>query len=138
MMPARIGERLAAFLHEVNPIMLGTSRGDGTVHLTPVWFEYRDGNIWINGAASRDWLTHLRRDDRASLLVVDGRQILRRAEMQGRVVSIAHDEGNVQINRLAQRYRGRDFGSHGDERITVQIELVRVTGADGQIAWDVD
>jgi PPOX class probable F420-dependent enzyme len=136
--PAPIGPRLEAFLREVNPVIVGTTRGDGSVHLTPLWFEFRDRFVWINGAASRDWLVHLRRDDRVTLLVVDRKQILRRAEMQGRVVAITPDDGNAQINRLSQRYVGRDFGSRRDLRITAQIEPLRVSGADGQKAWDVE
>jgi hypothetical protein len=81
----RIGPRLEAFLGEVNPVVLGTTRRDGSVHLTPLWYEYREGSVWINGAASRDWLVHLRRDDRVSLLIVDRQRILRRAEILGRV-----------------------------------------------------
>lgn len=121
----RIGQRLEGFLREVNPVMVGTTRQDGSVHLTPLWFEYREGFIWINGAASRDWLVHLRRDDRVTLLVVDRQRILRRAEMLGRVVAITPDDGNAQINRLSQRYNGRDFGSRREPRITVQIEPLR-------------
>ena len=134
----QIGQRLAAFLQEVNPIVLGTTRADGSLHLTPLWFECRDGFIWINGAASRDWLEHLRRDDHPTLLVVDRRQILRRAEILGSVVAITPDEEFAQINRLSQRYLGRDFGSRRDQRITVQIEPLRVGGADGQQPWDLE
>lgn len=137
-MPERVGARLEGFLREINPIIIGTSRSDGSVHLTPLWFEYRDGFVWINGAASRDWLAHLRRNSQVSLLVVDRERILRRAELLGRVVAITPDELNVQINRLSQRYSGRDFGGRDEQRITVQIELVRVSGADGQEGWDVN
>ena len=132
----RPGARLEKFLAEVNPIVLGTTRTDGSVHLTPLWFEHRDGFIWINGAASRDWLVHLRRDDRVSMLVVDRSKILRRAEILGRVVAITPDDEFTQINRLARRYVGRDFGSRREQRITVQIEPLRVGGADGQASWD--
>jgi hypothetical protein len=135
-MPTHVGQRLQGFLGEVNPIVLGTTRGDGSIHLTPLWFEYRDGFVWINGAASRDWLAHLRRDDRVTLLVVDRRQILRRAEMLGRVVAITPDDDYGQISRLSQRYVGREFGSRREQRITVQIETLRVSGADGQKSWD--
>ena len=136
-MAGRIGPRLKRFLDEVNPVVLGTTRSDGSVHLTPLWFEYQDGFVWINGAASRDWLAHLRRDDRVTLLVVDRQRILRRAELLGRVVAITPDHENVEISRLAQRYVGRDFGSRREQRITVQIEPLRVSGADGQEPWDV-
>jgi PPOX class probable F420-dependent enzyme len=134
----RIGPRLEAFLHEVNPVVLGTTRQDGSVHLTPLWFELRDGSLWINGAASRDWLVHLRRDDRVSLLIVDRARFLRRAEILGRVVAITPDDDYTQINRLAQRYSGRDFSSRRDQRITVQIEPFRVEGAEMQQPWDVE
>jgi len=136
-MPAPVGQRLEGFLREVNPVVVGTTRQDGSVHLTPLWFEYREGFVWINGAASRDWLVHLRRDDRVTLLVVDRQRILRRAEMLGRVVAITPDDGNAQINRLSQRYNGRDFGSRRELRITVQIEPLRVSGANGQEPWDI-
>lgn len=132
----RIGARLATFLREVNPVVLGTTRQDGSVHLTPLWFEFRDDCIWINGAASRDWLVHLRRDDRVSLLVVDRERFLRRAEILGRVVAITPDDEYVQINRLSQRYSGRDFRSRHDQRITVQIEPLRVGGSEMQEPWD--
>lgn len=117
-------------------MVIGTTRGDGSVHLTPLWFEYREGFVWINGAASRDWLVHLRRDDRVTLLVVDRQRILRRAEMLARVVAITPDDENAQINRLSQRYNGRDFGSRREQRITVQVHPLRIAGSDGQTPWD--
>ena len=132
------GPRLEGFLNEVNPVVLGTTRQDGSIHLTPLWFEYRDGSLWINGASTRDWLGHVRRNDSATLLVVDRKQILRRAEILGRVVAITRDDDFAQINRLSRRYMGRDFGSRRDQRITVQIEALRVGGADGQQGWDVE
>ena len=58
--------------------------------------------------------------------------------MKQSVAAITPDDGNVQINRLSQRYSGRDFGSRREQRITVQIEPVRVGGAEGQEPWDVE
>jgi hypothetical protein len=52
------------------------------------------------------------------------------------VVAITPDDDYAQINRLSQRYLGRDFGSRREQRITVQIEPLRVSGADGQEPWD--
>jgi len=131
------GPRLEGFLNEVNPVVVGTTRQDGSIHLTPLWYEYRDGSLWINGASTRDWLGHLRRNDSVTLLVVDRKQILRRAEILGRVIAITSDDDFAQINRLARRYMGRDFGSRRDQRITVQIEALHIGGADGQ-EWDVE
>jgi hypothetical protein len=135
--PMEIGPRLQAFFAEINPVVIATHRSDGTVHLTPLWYEYRAGSIWINGAASRDWLEHLQRDDRLSLIVVDRQDIQRRVELLGRVLAITSDDDFAQINRLSQRYVGRDFRSRRDQRITVQIEPMRAAGADGQQEWDV-
>ena len=70
-MSLQYGERLGAFLAEPLPVTLATTRTDGTGKLAPVWYEYRDGLIWLNGGPKR-WFRHMQRDPRATLLVVDG------------------------------------------------------------------
>jgi hypothetical protein len=71
-----------------------------------------------------------------TLLVADRQRILRRAEIAGRVVAITPDDDNAEINRLSQRYSGRDFGSRREQRVTVQIEPIRVGGAEMQEPWN--
>ena len=63
-MPLQFGPRLKAFLDQPLPITIGTTRKDGSVQMAPVWYEYRDGQIWLNGGPTRDWVKHLQRDPR--------------------------------------------------------------------------
>src|ERR1051326_6304011 len=54
-----IGPRLRAFLEEPLPVVLGTTRRDKSVQMTPLWYEYRDGQICLNGAPRpRPFLAH--------------------------------------------------------------------------------
>jgi hypothetical protein len=52
-MAVRIGPRLDAFLGEVMPAIIGTRRTDGSVQINPVWFEYKDGKVLLNGGENR-------------------------------------------------------------------------------------
>ncbi|MDQ3810233.1 MAG: pyridoxamine 5'-phosphate oxidase family protein, partial [Chloroflexota bacterium] len=82
-MSVRIGPRLQAFFEEALPITIGTTRGDGRVQLNPVWYEYREGEIWLNGGPNRGWLRHMQRDPRVTLLLVDPANMFRWAQIQG-------------------------------------------------------
>src|SRR5437660_5569835 len=54
-MALQFGPRLKALLDEPLPIIVGTTRRDGSVQMVPVWYEYGDGQIWLNGGRNRAW-----------------------------------------------------------------------------------
>src|SRR5213592_1925145 len=85
-MALQIGPRLQAFFDEPLPIIMGTTRRDGTVQMHPLWYEYSDGLIVLNGRPARDWFKHLQRDGRASLLLIDSSRMFRWANIQARLV----------------------------------------------------
>ena len=74
-MAIQFGPRLKAFTDEALPIVLGTVRRDGSVQMNPLWYEYRDGQIWLTGGEKRGWFTHVRRDPRVTLLLLDPRNM---------------------------------------------------------------
>jgi PPOX class probable F420-dependent enzyme len=131
------GERLQSFLKEKMPVVLSTTRQDGSVQSVPVWYEYADGSILINGGPTRDWLRHLRRDGRVTLLFVDPTNMFRWAQIQGRLGTVSEDPGGEHINHLSHRYFERDYPGPRTDRLTIQIEPVRVTGGDNREPWDV-
>ena len=63
--------------------MLATLRTDGTVLLSPVYHEWRDGgfNIWVEQQNVK--ARHLRRDPRATILVAESDPPLRAVEVRG-------------------------------------------------------
>ena len=63
--PADLGDLLAAPLVAV----LATYKMDGSVLLSPVWHQWRDGGFDVVVGPNDIKLKHLRRDQRASVLV---------------------------------------------------------------------
>jgi PPOX class probable F420-dependent enzyme len=136
-MSLQIGPRLKAFFDEPLPMTVGTTRRDGTVQMTPVWYEYRDGQIWLNGGPKRDWFKHLRRDPRVTLFVVDPKNMFRWAQIQGRLADTDAEGGDDHIERLSQRYTGGPYRNPKVDRLIVRIEPDRITGMESGQPWDV-
>ncbi|HEV8633905.1 MAG TPA: TIGR03618 family F420-dependent PPOX class oxidoreductase [Chloroflexota bacterium] len=137
-MALRIGPRLRAFLDEVYPAVIGTARRDGTVVMTPLWFEYADGQIWLNGGPNRAWLKRMQRTGRVSLLFLDPRNMFRYALVQGRLVGVTADGADAHIERLARRYTGGPYQGPKTDRLIVRIEPTKVTGGEMGQPWDVE
>jgi PPOX class probable F420-dependent enzyme len=131
----RIPPRLDAFAQEVMPVIVGTKRTDGTVQLTPVWFECADGVIWLNGAETRDWLRHARRDGTVTLLLIDPKNMWRYAQLIGRFTDVVADDGGVHIDRLGHRYRGAAYRGPKTGRVKIRFEPDRITGGEGGRPW---
>jgi PPOX class probable F420-dependent enzyme len=136
-MALQFGPRLKAFLDEPIPISIGTTRRDGSVQLTPAWYEYRDGQIWLNGGPNRDWFKHMRRDPRVSLLVLDPKNMFRWAQIQGRLASYTTEGADDHIERLSQRYTGGPYRNPKIDRLIIRIDPERVTGGENWQPWDV-
>jgi len=136
-MSLQIGPRLKALFDEPLPIIVGTTRRDGSVQMTPVWYEYRDGQIWLNGGPKRDWVKHIKRDPRVSLLVPDPKNMFRWAQLQGRLVDTSLEGGDDHIERLSQRYTGGPYRNPKVDRLIVRIDPERVTGMESGQHWDV-
>jgi PPOX class probable F420-dependent enzyme len=136
-MPLQFGPRLKAFLDEPLPITVGTTRRDGSVQLNPVWYEYRDGQIWLNGGPRRGWFQHMRRDPRVTLYVADPKNMWRWAQIQGRLASSATDGADDHIEHLSQRYTSGPYRNPKVDRLIIRVNPERVTGYEGGQPWDV-
>jgi PPOX class probable F420-dependent enzyme len=119
-------EDLGSFLEEPHVAVLATLRKDGSVLLSPVWHEWRDGgfNVWtgVNDVKAR----HLRRDPRATILVAESQHPLRGIEVRG-VARIAEGGAVETAVRIASRYIGREkgaayVGSAGGDDVIVRLE----------------
>jgi len=111
-------------------VVLGTKRDDGSVQLNPVWFELKDGFIWLNSNTNRTWPKNLQRDRDVTMLLVDPKTPDRYAQIRGRLVSLIPDPKHEVIDRLAHRYTGKKFRElePGEHRVTFKIRPVTVTG----------
>jgi PPOX class probable F420-dependent enzyme len=112
-------------------VTVATRRADGSVQLNPVWFELKDGFIWLNSNTSRTWPKNLQRDRDVTMLLVDPKVPDRYAQIRGRLVSLIPDPKHEVIDHLAERYTGKKFRElePGEHRVTLKIQPVTVTGA---------
>ena len=127
-MAIEVSPKLEALLKEPIPAIMSTTRRDGSVETAPVWFEFVDGRVWINGGTNRIWFKHLQRDPRLTLLFIDPKNMFRWASMEARMVKWADDPGGDHINHLSHRYFGRDYQNPRTGRIKIEIEPLRVHG----------
>jgi len=99
---------------------------DGSPQTTPVWIDYRDGEIWVNSAVGRQKDKNVRRDPRVAIAVMDPENPYRYVEVRGRVREITQDGADTHIDKMAQRYLGQDkypYRQPGEQRVLYKIRI---------------
>ena len=130
-----LGPDLERFLSEVMPAIVGTVRSASTVSIKPVWFEYRDGEIWLNGGPNRRWAQRARRTGRLSLFFLDPKNMWRHALIQCRVIEMTTEGADAHIDRLSIRYLGVPYRNPKVDRLIVRLEPTFVSGVNDRKPW---
>jgi PPOX class probable F420-dependent enzyme len=127
-------EDLGSLLDEPLVAVLATLRKDGSVLLSPVWHEWRDGGFDVWTGADDVKARHLRRDPRASILVAESQHPLRGVEVRGaaRIVEDGADESAV---RIAGRYLGPEKGAAYVRSVGGSDVIIRLEPGELR-AWD--
>ena len=114
--------------------VLATLRTDGTVLLSPVYHEWRDGgfNIWVEQQNVK--ARHLRRDARATILVAESDAPLRAVEIQGQARFIEEGVSEIAL-RIVTRYEGLEDAAADVEALRGADVIVRVEPGNIR-AWD--
>ena len=112
--------------------VLATYCRDGTVLLSPVWHEWRDGGFNVMTGNSDVKAAQLRRDPRASIVICEHSPPYRGAELRAsaQLMSAGADD----VIRIASRYLGRDAGVAYADSANDDL-LIRLTPGDLR-AWD--
>lgn len=113
--------------------VLATYRRDGTVLLSPVWHEWRDGGFQVVTGSHDVKAAQLRRDPRASIVVCEPIPPYRGVEVRCHARLLTAGAGTA-VKRIACRYLGAEAGaayaqSAGDDL------LIRLEPGDLR-AWD--
>ena len=98
-------------------------RPDGSPHSTVVWVDVDDEGVSFNTAWPRAKPRYLDADPRVSLVVLDPHDPYRWIAITG-TTTLVEEGANDQIDRLSQKYTGREkYASHrdGETRVTVRI-----------------
>jgi len=125
MPPAPLPPEIEAFLKKPNPAVVATIRPDGSPHSVATWYDWVDGLILLNMAASRARLAHIRRDPRVSLTVLDEDSWYTHVTLTGAVERIEDDPELVDIDRLALRYQGNRFRNREAARVSAWMRCER-------------
>jgi PPOX class probable F420-dependent enzyme len=124
-------EQLGELLERPFVAVLATYRPDGSVLLSPVWHEWRDGGFNVATGSGDIKVRHLRRDPRASIVVYEHEPPYRGIEVRGE--ARLEPPGDA-VRRIATRYLGEAGGaayaeSAGDDTL-IRLEPGRLR------AWD--
>ncbi len=90
--------------------VLATYRRDGTVLLSPVWHEWREGGFGVVTSSRDGKVAHLRRDPRASIVICEQSPPYRGIEVRGRARFVTARVGDA-VQRIASRYLGHEAGT---------------------------
>src|SRR5215469_593392 len=113
--------------------VLATYRPDGTVLLSPVWHEWRDGGFGVVTGSRDVKAAHLRRDSRASIVVCEHAPPYRGVELRctAQLITAGAHEA---VRRIASRYLGPQAGAAYAEGAGDDL-LIRLEPGDLR-AWD--
>lgn len=115
------------------PAVLATYRRDGTVLLSPVWHEWRDGGFDVATRSEGVKARHLRRDPRASLVVCEAAPPYRGVEARCHVRLVTAGVAET-ARRIASRYLGEEAGTAYAS--TAADDLVLRLEPEALRAWD--
>src|SRR5688500_12852024 len=127
-------EDVAALLAAPKCATLATYRRDGTVLLSPVWHEWRDGGFSVHLGAGGVNARLLGRDPRASIVVYDDLPPYGGVELRGQGRLTTEDE-RATLRPLAVRYLGESEGSAYADAADWEGVVLRLEPGELRI-WD--
>ena len=136
------GAELDAFLAEPWVAGLACLKENGYPYTVPVWYEWRDGAVWLVPRSGAVWAGYLRVHPRVSMTISEPQPPFRRALVEGVAREVvAQDAGtspDMIERRLAERYLGHQAASYlasPPRRDTVvRIEPEKITSWQGLVA----
>lgn len=111
------------FIRAGNFAALSTSMPDGSTQTQVMWVDADDTHLLINTEDGRQKQRNVERDPRVTVLVWDGENPYRYAEVRGTVVEMVRGpEARDHIDHLSDRYFGKPYsGTIRTERIIWRI-----------------
>ncbi|MEK7682989.1 MAG: TIGR03618 family F420-dependent PPOX class oxidoreductase [Chloroflexota bacterium] len=114
---------------------LATLLKDGRPHVTPVYADYDGRHILINSTKGRQKDLNMERRRKVSLEITDPDQPLRYLGIQGEVVEITEEGADEHLDKLAQRYHGKERYP-ATWRFPGEVRRIYKIRPDKVIHWD--
>lgn len=129
-------EEIDVFIEQSRTATMATVGPNGAPHLVAMWYAWLDGTVWFETKAKAQKVVNLRRNDRLSVMIEDGRTYdqLRGVALEGRGVVI---EDPDEIWRMGVNVFERYNGPYSEEmkpfveimlqkRVAVKLEIERI------------
>jgi PPOX class probable F420-dependent enzyme len=124
-MSAAIEGRAEELLKAKNFAQVATLRGDGSVHVAPVWVDVQDGRAVLNTAEGRVWPRNLERDRRVTLTIQNMENPYEYVTIRGRVAERTTQGADEHIDAMAKKYLGQEsypYRQPGEQRVIIRVE----------------
>jgi PPOX class probable F420-dependent enzyme len=131
-------DELGNLVTEPHVAVLATHRKDGTVLLSPVYQEWRDGGFNVAVASNDVKARHLRRDPRASLVLFEDGAPYRGVEVHTTARLVAEGASET-LRRLSVRFDGEEVGEADAAAAETGADpiIIRLEPGPGELrAWD--
>jgi PPOX class probable F420-dependent enzyme len=135
MPKAPMPDAARALLSEPCPAVIAMVMPSGHPMSVATWYLVEgDGTVMVNMDAGRARLRWIEKHPYVSLTAMKDDEWYTHVSVRGPVVHWEYDEAKAlaDIDRLARRYTGRDFGNRAAKRVSAWFEITHWHG------WDLD
>jgi PPOX class probable F420-dependent enzyme len=128
-MPA-LSERAQSLIHRRVYAHVATVGRNGAPHVVPVWVDTDGEHVIINAPENTVKVTHMRREPRVAVSILDPDDPGGTLQVTGRVVDITTEGADEHIDRMQQKYTGAERYERrsGSARVIVKILPDKMTG----------
>jgi nitroimidazol reductase NimA-like FMN-containing flavoprotein (pyridoxamine 5'-phosphate oxidase superfamily) len=136
-------QEIDAFLAIKQDGRLGSNRGDGWWHVTPIWYLWEGGRFFHTLGAGRRHVANLREDSHATLCVDEDPRLTEGLEAGARSVvcfataELSEDEGLIRdvTEKILVRYLGPEASAYVDPIMAEGRTIVTLTPSHW-LTWD--
>ncbi len=109
-MPTMTQTEIETFLAPPRHAIVGTNRVDGPPQLSPVWYIYEDGRMYISVGANTAKHRNLQRDPRISICVDGDRADVRTVIIYGtaEIIETGHPNQEAMRRRIIRHYHDNE------------------------------
>ncbi len=108
---------------------LGTVRPDGTVQVSPMWFEFDGETLRFTHTTKRAKYRNLQANPSMSLAVMDPDNPVHYAEVRGRLVEVIPDPTGAFYDQLHRRYGGDGMiPPDAADRVILVMSVEKING----------
>lgn len=133
MPKAPVPEQALDLLRQPNPAVIAMVMPSGHPMSVATWYLVEDdGTVLVNMDAGRARLAWIEQHPHVSLTAMKEEEWYTHVSVRGPVVRWEHDEAKAlaDIDRLARRYTGREFGNRAAKRVSAWFEISHWHGWD--------